>query len=803
MSHRIRTGWRALLGALLLLTIPTACSESDPTGPGDGGGDGVTDQSVTDYLQSLGSWAAFSPQLPDQAPTPVDDPVTLPPDTLNVQQIVEEDGGASARVEVVPNVVYQCTETPYTLTDNPERIVMYNPDRSILWPGSLIQGKSHRDGRGALLGLSIAERTPIQVSIPAIPSGQNFREVQNPSQATVDAAIGEMRGNATAEDLITPSTIVFRQTVSHSERQLAASMDVSGHYLGFSAAASADFERNASETTISAHFYEQMFTVVVAPPQTPGAFFSEAFTQEKLQQQQSLGNIGPDNLPVYLSEVVYGRMMIFSITSTATEQEIRATLQAAYNGIGAGAELDLSAKDRTILRESRISVTSLGGQAEATLAVIRSGDWAQYFTENAPLSSAAPLSYTFRNLSDGSIASVSEATEYNLKECTPRPSSPGLFDFASLQATPLGIPTPVRTRVADIDGDGRQDMVWNHMGSTNQVAVGLSNGDGTFEMVSPMTHPDSPSEGWANYETVVGDFNGDGTSDLAWAYAGAAGNKVYLGLGNGDGSFGTPSVRILSAANLAGYRTQVADVNGDGDDDLVFNRIGTTYNDVYTAISDGTSNFTLTVNRRHPRTSDWSIYDTFVGDTDANGREELFWARASRSYVANANLDGTLTLGATFYDPPGTGASSPVRVAGDVDGDGRTDLIWADTTTAGTNGVVVGRSTGTGITFLSRVDGNLQNGVPLSVRAGDINGDGRADLLWNTQGAVNRIYGSLGRSNGGMDFSPANQLHPVSTDWDQFTVYLADVNGNGRQDVIWNHAASENRIYVGISRRQN
>ena len=143
---------------------------------------------MTDYLTDLGSWAAFSPQGSTQAPAPAGDAVTLAPDTLNVPEIVEEDGGASARVEVVPNVVYQCTETPYTMTDNPERIVMYDPDRSILWAGSLIQGKSHRDGRGALLGLSIAERTPIQVSIPDIPSAQNFREVQNPSQATVESA---------------------------------------------------------------------------------------------------------------------------------------------------------------------------------------------------------------------------------------------------------------------------------------------------------------------------------------------------------------------------------------------------------------------------------------------------------------------------------------------------------------------------------------------------------------------------------------------------------------------------------------
>ena len=799
MKRISSTSWRALLGALLLLIIPTACSES-PTDPGNG--DGVTDQNVTEYLTSLGSWAAFAPPAPDQAPTPTGAPVELPPDTINVPEVVEDDDG-TARVEVIPNVVYQCTETPHTLTKNPQQIVMYNPDREILWAGSLIQGRSHRDGRGALLGLTIAERTPIQVSIPDLPTGANFREVTNPSLATVEAAVGEMRGNATVSGLAAPSTITFRQTVSHSERQFALSVDVSGHYMGFSAAASADYSRNASETTITAHFFQRMFEVVVAPPQTPGAFFSDAFTEQRLQQQVGLGRIGPDNLPVYVSNIVYGRMMTFSITSSASEEEIRGTLQAAYSGIGGGAEASISAKQRTILQESRISVTSLGGPAEATLAVIRSGDWSQYFTDNAPISSAAPLSYTFRNLSDGSVASVTEATEYNLKQCTPRPSSPGLFDFSSLQATSLGIPTPVRTRIADIDGDGRMDMVWNHMGSTNQVVVGLSNGDGTFTMVAPVTHPESPVEGWANYETVVGDFNGDGIADLGWAYAGAAGTKVYLGVGNGNGTFGTPSVRILGTTNVAGFQALVGDTNGDGNDDLIFNRRGTTFNDAYTAISNGAGGFAVTANRRHPNTGGWNSYDAFVGDVNADGRADLFWARFNRSYFAPANTDGTLTMAATFYDPPSTGASLPVRVAGDVNGDGRTDLIWADTTTSGTNGVVVGRSTGTGISFLTRVNGNLQNGVPLSVRAGDLNGDGRADLLWNTQGAVNRVYGSLGTASGGFDFSPANQLHPVQTDWDQFTVYLADVNGNGRQDVIWNHAASENRIYVGISRRQN
>ncbi|TVQ10455.1 MAG: hypothetical protein EA364_12345, partial [Balneolaceae bacterium] len=347
---------------------------------------------------------------------------------MNVE-VINEDGSLG----LLQNVTYSCQVQPFTLSQNPQQIAMYSPDREILYAGGLIQGKSHRDGLGSLLGLPIAERAPINVSIPDLANDDNFRTVERPNQGTVDQAIGSMIGGATASGLSTPSSISFKMETYHSERQSALQMGLSGNYLGFEGSASGSIDRQRSETTITAQFYQKMYSVVVEAPQSPGDFFNEDFTEARLQQQISQGRIGPDNLPVYVSNIVYGRMMMFSITSTASESDIRATMQAGYSSIGGSVDANLSAKQKTILAESKIKISSIGGDAEATLAMIRSGDWSQYFTNNAPLSSAAPLSYTFRNLGDGSIASVTEATEYNIRSCTARQETPGTFNFLDAQ----------------------------------------------------------------------------------------------------------------------------------------------------------------------------------------------------------------------------------------------------------------------------------------------------------------------------------------------------------------------------------
>jgi len=533
-----RLGFWIRTGALATLLV--ACGGSEATDPGGGGG-----QNVNQYLAGLPGWDQFSP--PGVESDSAVDPsrsVVQSTDTVPVVNQVDSLGNVVTR----QNVAYSCTSVPYTITKNPRELVMYNPDVDILWPGALIQGKSHKAPVGSLLPLTIAERSPVNVSIPGLPTGTNFREVTIVDQAHVASAIGDMLGSATANGLQAPSASDFKMRTFNSEQEFALQLGISGKYLGFSGAVGGSIGRNSSETTVSVQFYQRMFDVVVAPPQTPGAIFSSAFTPAKLEEQRSLGRIGPDNLPIYVSQVTYGRMMMFSLTSTASESDVRAALDISHKFVTGQGSLSLDTRQRKILEEARVAITTIGGNDSATVAMIRTGDWRQYFTASAPLNKAAPLSYTFRNLGDGSIAQVTEATNYSIKSCAETSTLPAQFDFPVVQNVAAPLATPFETRLTDVNADGRADLVWNHRSpASNQIAVALGQTDGTFGAPVTASHPDSAAEGWGNYGLVTGDFNNDGRTDLAWTYLGTVNGEQGL-----HRSFDRRRVDLSDSAAAAG-----------------------------------------------------------------------------------------------------------------------------------------------------------------------------------------------------------------------------------------------------------
>jgi hypothetical protein len=371
-----------------------------------------------------------------------------------------------------------------------------------------------------------------------------------------------------------------------------------------------------------------------------------------------------------------------------------------------------------------------------------------------------------------------------------------VLSFLPAATFPVGV-QPRSVTVADFNNDGKPDLAVVNMGqsstSTSQssLSVLLGNGNGSFQ---PAVTTNVLNSGLAqgNAESLaVGDFNGDGLPDVALNTAGPAGPAVEVMLGNGNGSF-QPNHLILPVAQTP-LSVAVGDFDRNGALDLVTanNSSGT----LSLLLGNGNGTFRPHIDLAvgaAPRA-------VAVGDFNGDGLPDV---------VAAQQLSNTVSVllghGNGTFAPPLVFAASgqdftPSSIAvGDMNGDGRADLvinsIGGEDSVVSQLGVLLGNGNGT---FQAPILQSPEtSGGDGDVALGDFNNDGRLGAAVGGQAALPDGLTVLTGNGDGTFGVPFQSPQRVSTGGnDPFGVAAADLNGDGRVDLV---AANTSSNTVGV-----
>lgn len=351
--------------------------------------------------------------------------------------------------------------------------------------------------------------------------------------------------------------------------------------------------------------------------------------------------------------------------------------------------------------------------------------------------------------------------------------------------------------LVDINEDGIEDIVTSTTiftgVSEQRVYVRIGNGDGTF--LAETSSLISTSTTITGVEQIVADFDGDGHLDIAMI-----GNKastesvVMLAIGDGTGAFSAGVT--FSGANSGSLRSTggaAGDIDGDGDTDIIVSayQVGTYKIGVHLNNGDGT--FALGVTYSNGAAAG----TTKLVDIDGDSNLDLLVNSSSSISVRLGNGDGTFKAQiAPYSDLVFTGVGD--FTLADINGDTYLDIAavgnigFAPTTTAYT-AVILGNGDGT---FNAVTSYLLGGALGTDVELGDLNGDGNLDLVSISSGPnlSGRAFTSIRFGFGDGTFGAATNSENFNGN--AYELSIVDINGDGAND-LWAHNGSGGILRLG------
>lgn len=367
--------------------------------------------------------------------------------------------------------------------------------------------------------------------------------------------------------------------------------------------------------------------------------------------------------------------------------------------------------------------------------------------------------------------------------------------FAARQdQTTLSQDGPQSTLAADIDGDGRPDIV-NTMRGATFFSVYRNTGTGSGS--AGPAYFDAGAKFnlvWATMATAVGDLDGDGRQDVVITNQTVAMISAFRNTSS-SGAVSFAPVMTIPCGVVTAYHIAIGDLDGDGKPDVVLTdnaKIVILKNNSVPGTIQLDSVASIDVGQATDQATDVAI-----NDFDGDGKADL---------VVPYN-GGTLASGLLFLlntsSPGNFSFVAQPKLAvlidgiepliGDMDGDGRPDI---GLTSYSIPAITLFRNTSTAGSISFETQPNIKTSAQtLNLSLGDIDGDGLpeiAAMIQSTDYSKSDTVVILKNKStpGNLSYSPRlNLVVPI----DATHALIADIDGDGKPDLV------SGQRYPGIS----
>ncbi|MEA2176201.1 MAG: hypothetical protein QOD00_3793 [Blastocatellia bacterium] len=352
----------------------------------------------------------------------------------------------------------------------------------------------------------------------------------------------------------------------------------------------------------------------------------------------------------------------------------------------------------------------------------------------------------------------------------------GQGNFGRLRAV-LNDKAPASVAAADVNGDGKADLVTTSGCCDYSYFVSVMLGDGTGNFGPETKFIAGSNPNWA----TLADLNGDGQLDLAVTNQSSA--DVSILFGDGTGRFGTPT---LPEGGIQASGAVMEDFNGDGRPDLA--NVNTLSNDVTVLLNTGNGSLGAATSYG----AGYQYQPSGIASCDYNhdGKLDLVITSLSDSpYGASGNISLLIGNGNGGFTPVHRFAvdSSPTYISsGDFNSDGKLDLV-VSSNYKNTVTIILGDGATGSLGYNTFAVGTHPNFVAVN----DFNGDGKLDLAVSI-GDASSVSILLG--DGTAHFAPATNYFFGTGNKYPNPIAVADFNVDGKLDLAV--STGNNRVAI-------